>query len=164
MSAHPPLDARALVIVASTRAAAGVYEDRSGPVLVEGIAGLGFRADGPVVVADGAPLDAALRKAVADGYDLVVTSGGTGVSPTDATPDLTAALIDKPVPGIAETLRAQAVASGVSMGMLSRGVAGFSGSTLIVNVAGSVGAARDAVAVLAPILEHTIGQFRGTDH
>lgn len=164
MSTHPPLDARALVIVASTRAAAGVYEDRSGPVLVEGLAGLGFATEGPVVVADGAPFDAALRKAVADGYDLVITSGGTGVSPTDATPERSAALIDKPVPGIAEALRAQAVAGGVPMGMLSRGVAGFAGPTLIVNIAGSAGAARDAVTVLAPILEHTIGQFRGTDH
>lgn len=163
-STHPPITARAQVIVASTRAAAGVYPDRSGPILVDGLSALGFSVDGPVVVADGAPLDAELRKAIADGYDLVITSGGTGVSPTDVTPELTAALIDKPVPGIAEALRAFAVNNGVPMGMISRGIAGFAGRTLIVNVAGSKGAAQTAVLVLKPVLAHVIGQFHGTDH
>ncbi|MCC2333126.1 MogA/MoaB family molybdenum cofactor biosynthesis protein [Cellulomonas wangsupingiae] len=155
---------RAVVVTASDRAAAGTYADRSGPVLVAGLRALGLRVDDPVVVPDGAPVEQALRDAVAAGVALVVTTGGTGLGPRDATPEATLAVLDRRVPGIAEALRADAVRRGVAAGVLSRGVAGVAGRTLVVNVAGSVGAARDALEVLAPVLPHALAQVAGGDH
>src|SRR6266571_4863398 len=145
---------RALVVVCSNRAAAGIYADTSGPLLVDGLAALGFEVDGPVVVPDGDPVETALRDGVAAGYDVVLTSGGTGLSPTDGTPEATARVIDREVPGLAEALRAYGVAAGVPAAALSRGRAGLAGSTLVVNVPGSTGGARDALAVLGPVLAH----------
>lgn len=153
----------ARVIVASNRAAAGVYADTSGPLLVEGLTGLGCEVSGPVVAPDGEPVGAALRQAVADGVDLVVTSGGTGISPTDRTPEVTRGLLDYEVPGIAETLRA-ASRQRVPTSVLSRGVAGVAGRTLIVNMPGSAGGARDGLELLATILDHALDQLRGGDH
>jgi molybdenum cofactor synthesis domain-containing protein len=88
----------ALVITASTRAAAGIYPDTAGPELVEGLRRLGFVVDGPQVVPDGEPVDRALRDSVRSGYDLVLTTGGTGLSPQDVTPDLTRGILDREVP------------------------------------------------------------------
>lgn len=153
----------ARVVVASNRASAGVYEDRSGPLLVVGLTALGCQVPAPVVVPDGEPVGAALREAVADGVDLVVTSGGTGINPTDRTPDVTRGVLDYEVPGIAEALRAvsrQAVPTSV----LSRGIAGVAGRTLIVNLPGSTGGARDGLRVLGGILDHALDQLRGGDH
>ena len=155
---------RARVIVASTRAATGVYPDRSGPILIAGLQEIGFIAEDPVVVVDGDPVGQALRSAVAAGIDVVVTSGGTGCSPTDSTPEQTRALIDREVPGIAEAIRAHGRAQGVPTADLSRGIAGLAGSTLIVNIAGSTGAARDALVVLERLVIHVIDQVRGQDH
>jgi molybdenum cofactor synthesis domain-containing protein len=155
---------RALVLVASTRAAGGVYEDRSGPVLVEGLRALGFAVDGPVVVADGDPVGDALRDAVDEGYDVVLTSGGTGLTPTDRTPEVTRSVLDREVPGIAEALRAHGTAKGVPTAMLSRGLAGVAASTLVVNLPGSSGGCRDALEVLGPVLAHAVSQVRGGDH
>lgn len=154
---------RAQVIVASSRAAAGVYEDTSGPVLVEGLRELGCEVGAPVVVADGIPVGEALRAAVEEGLDVVVTSGGTGVNPTDRTPDFTRAMLDYEIPGIAEALRAYG-APRVPAAVLSRGVAGVAGRTLIVNLPGSRGGAKDGLAVLGPILAHAVDQIRGGDH
>jgi molybdenum cofactor synthesis domain-containing protein len=154
---------RALVVVASNRAAAGVYADTSGPLLVAGLRELGCELPDPVVVPDGEPVGQALRQAVADGVDVVLTSGGTGISPTDRTPDVTAALLDYQVPGIAEAIRAQS-RSAVPTAALSRGIAGVAGRTLVVNLPGSTGGARDGLAVLAPILSHAVDQIRGGDH
>ena len=103
---------RALVVSVSNRAAAGVYDDRTGPVLVEGLVALGFEVDGPEVVPDGEPVEEVLREAVASAYDVVVTSGGTGITPTDRTPEMTARVLDTDLPGIAEALRAHGVAQG----------------------------------------------------
>lgn len=155
---------RALVVTVSNRAAAGVYEDTAGPVLVAGLREAGLEVDGPQVVRDGDPVGAALRAAVAAGYDVVVTTGGTGLNPHDATPEQTAPLLDRQVPGIAEALRAVGLAKGVSTAVLSRGLAGMAGRTLVVNVAGSPGACRDAVGLLAQVLPHAVDQRRGGDH
>jgi molybdenum cofactor synthesis domain-containing protein len=151
------------VVVASNRAAAGVYPDRSGPLLVEGLTRLGCDVSGPVVVPDGDPVGDALRQAVGDRMDLVVTSGGTGINPTDRTPQATRGVIDYEIPGIAEALRA-ASAEKVPTAILSRGIAGVADRTLIVNLPGSTGGARDGLAILAKILDHALDQLRGGDH
>ncbi|MBU8857919.1 MULTISPECIES: MogA/MoaB family molybdenum cofactor biosynthesis protein [unclassified Micromonospora] len=154
---------RARVIVASNRAAAGVYEDTSGPLLVAGLRELGCEVDAPVVVPDGEPVGDALRAARADDVDVVLTSGGTGITPTDRTPDVTRALLDYEIPGIAEAIRAHSRDT-VPTAALSRGLAGVTGRTLVVNLPGSRGGARDGLAVLGPILRHAVDQLRGGDH
>lgn len=148
----------------STRAAAGTYADRSGPQVRTMLEVEGFEVDGPVVVADGDPVRTALRDAVDAGFDVVLTTGGTGLAPTDRTPEVTTALLDRGIPGIAEAIRRAGVASGVPAAMLSRGVAGVRGGTVIVNLPGSVGGARDGVAVLLPVLRHAVDQLAGGDH
>lgn len=154
---------RARVVVASNRAAAGVYADTSGPLLVAGLRDLGCSVDEPIVVPDGEPVGQAIRQAVADRVDLVVTSGGTGISPTDRTPEVTRRLVDYEVPGIAEAIRAHS-RDKVPTAALSRGIAGVIGRTLVVNLPGSTGGARDGLAVLRPILPHAVDQLRGGDH
>ncbi|RIV36441.1 MogA/MoaB family molybdenum cofactor biosynthesis protein [Micromonospora radicis] len=154
---------RARVVVASNRAAAGVYADTSGPLLVAGLRELGCAVDEPVVVPDGEPVGQAVRAAVADAVDVVLTSGGTGVTPTDRTPEVTRGLLDYEIPGIAEAIRAYS-RDRVPTAVLSRGVAGVVGRTLVVNLPGSTGGARDGLAVLGPILAHTVDQLRGGDH
>jgi molybdenum cofactor synthesis domain-containing protein len=153
----------ARVIVASNRAWAGVYADSSGPLLVSGLRKLGFEVAAPVVVPDGEPVGKALREAIDDEVDVVLTSGGTGITPTDRTPDVTRALLDYEVPGIAEAIRAHS-RDRVPSSVLSRGLAGVAGRTLIINLPGSLGGARDGLAVLGPILQHAVDQLRGGDH
>jgi molybdenum cofactor synthesis domain-containing protein len=155
---------KAKVIVASHRASNGIYPDRSGPILVEGLRALDFEIEGAQVVDDGGPLAAALRLATESDYQLVITSGGTGLSPTDLTPEMTVPLLTRPVPGISEALRLYGTNHGVANAALSRGVAGLAGATLIINIAGSPGAARDALVVLAPLLPHALAQIAGGDH
>ncbi|MFG1676224.1 molybdenum cofactor biosynthesis protein B [Micromonospora sp. NPDC049282] len=154
---------RARVIVASNRAAAGVYEDTSGPLLVAGLRELGCTVDAPVVVPDGDPVGDALRAARDEGVDVVLTSGGTGITPTDRTPEVTGALLDYEIPGIAEAIRAHS-RDAVPTAALSRGLAGVAGRMLVVNLPGSRGGARDGLAVLGPILRHAVDQLRGGDH
>lgn len=116
------------------------------------------------VVADGADVAVALRRAVAEGVALVLTTGGTGLSPRDQTPEVTLALLDRPAPGIAEAIRAHGVSHGVAAAMLSRGVAGLSGGTLVVNLPGSTGGVRDALDVLDAVVAHALDQIAGSDH
>jgi len=154
---------RALVVTVSNRAAAGIYADKSGPILVSGLTEIGCTVDGPVVVPDGEPVEAALRDGVAQEYDVIVTTGGTGLTPTDLTPEMTARVITREIPGIAETIRA-ANRDKVPTAILSRGLAGQAGNTLIVNLPGSSGGVRDGLAVLAPVLKHAVDQIHGGDH
>jgi molybdenum cofactor synthesis domain-containing protein len=155
---------RALVVTVSTRAAAGVYPDRSGPAVVEELAAAGWQVGEPVVVPDGDAVEVALREAAAGGYDLVLTAGGTGLGPDDVTPEATARVVDRLAPGLAEAVRASGVEAGVATAVLSRGIAGIAGRTLIVNLPGSVGGARDGVQALLPVLGHAVDQLRGGDH
>ena len=155
---------RALAVTVSNRASAGVYADKSGPVLVELLTSAGCTVDGPLVVPDGEPVEAALRDALAAGYDVVVTTGGTGLTPGDLTPEMTRRVVERDIPGIAEALRSAGAAAGVPSAILSRGVAGVAGRTLIVNLPGSTGGVRDGMAVLGPVLGHAISQIRGGDH
>ncbi|MEU4573640.1 molybdenum cofactor biosynthesis protein B [Nonomuraea sp. ATR24] len=154
---------RTLVVTVSNRAFTGVYADKSGPVLVSLLQDAGCTVDGPTVVPDGDAVETALREGVASGYDVIVTTGGTGLTPTDLTPEMTARVITREIPGIAETIR-QANRDQVPTAVLSRGLAGQAGNTLIVNLPGSTGGVRDGVAVLAPILRHAVDQIRGGDH
>ena len=155
---------RALVVTASNRAAAGVYPDKSGPILAEGLRELGFAVDGPKVVPDAEPFGEALRSAVQAGYDVVLTTGGTGLTPTDRTPEHTRPLLDIEVPGLAEAIRTHGAAKGVPSAVLSRGLAGIAGQTLIVNLPGSSGGCRDGLAVLEGVLVHAVDQIHGGDH
>lgn len=153
----------AVVVIASTRAASGVYPDRSGPVVAAWLTARGWPSPPVVVVPDGDAVGDALRTAVAGGADLVVTSGGTGVSPTDATPEQTRPLIEREIPGIAEELRRRG-ALHTPLALLSRGLVGVAGRTLVVNLPGSTGGVRDGLDVLGEVLDHVLDQIGGGDH
>jgi molybdenum cofactor synthesis domain-containing protein len=155
---------KAAVVVASNRAAAGVYADDTGPLIVSWLTAEGFVCGDPVVVPDGEPVGHAISSAVADGARVVLTTGGTGLTPTDRTPDVTRPLLDREVPGIAEAIRGHGVSNQVPTAMLSRGVAGVIGSCLVVNLPGSRGGVKDGLAVLAPVLRHAVEQIVGSDH
>jgi molybdenum cofactor synthesis domain-containing protein len=155
---------RAAVVVASNRAAAGVYDDPTGPLLVDFLTGLGFETDPPAVVPDGQPVADAISAAVAAGARVVLTTGGTGLTPTDRTPEVTRPLLDAEIPGLAEAIRAHGVSKGVPTAVLSRGLAGVVGTTVVVNLPGSRGGVKDAIAVLEPVLVHAAEQVVGSDH
>jgi molybdenum cofactor synthesis domain-containing protein len=154
----------AAVVVASNRAAAGVYADTTGPLIVEALRADGWSVSDPVVVPDGQPVGDAIRDAVDAGALVVLTTGGTGLTPTDRTPAATRPLLDRPVPGIAEAIRAHGVAKGVPTAMLSRGLAGIVGSALVINLPGSTGGVRDGLEIVVPVLRHAVEQILGSDH
>ncbi len=154
----------AVVITVSTRASAGVYADQSGPIIVAALADLGFTVAEPVVVPDGAPVAAALRDAVEAGHAVVITTGGTGLNPNDHTPEQTRTVIEREIPQLSAAMGRYGVDHGVPTAVLSRGVAGTCAQTLIINLPGSRGGAKDGMAVLAPILVHAVHQIRGGDH
>ena len=154
----------AVVITCSTRAAGGVYPDRSGPIIVEAVRGWGFTVGDAVVVADGPDVEAALRTAISGDAVLVVTTGGTGLTPTDGTPEATQQVVDRLIPGIAEAIRSAGVDAGVSSAMLSRGICGVAGSTMVVNLPGSMGGVSSGLAVLEPVVKHAVSQIQGGDH
>ena len=151
------------VVIASTRAAEGVYEDRTGPIIVDWLNGKGITTPAPVVVADGADVSRALFAAVGENVDVVITSGGTGISPTDSTPEATANIVDYQIPGLADAIRRSGLPH-VPTSVLSRGICGVRGRTLIVNLPGSTGGVKDGLGVLDAVLEHALDQLSGKDH
>lgn len=155
----------ARVITVSDRSAAGLREDRGGPLAASLLREAGFDCEDPVVVPDGADsVEAALRDAVATGAGLVVTTGGTGVAPTDRTPEGTARVLDRELPGIAEELRRRGLAD-TPLAVISRGLAGISDpATLVVNLPGSTRAVASGIAVLAELAPHVLDQLAGGDH
>jgi molybdenum cofactor synthesis domain-containing protein len=159
-----PPDARARVITVSDRSHEGAREDSSGPLLSDLLSAQGFAVAEVVVVPDDREIiEIALRAAIADGVDLVATTGGTGFAARDVTPEATRRVIDREAPGLAEALR-QYRRDEVPTTILSRAVAGIAGSTLVINLPGSNAGVRDGVAVLGPVVGHAIAQLRGGDH
>ena len=154
---------RAAVVTVSDRSARGERPDASGPLLAGLLRELGLSVDDPVVVPDEVDAVQEAISAAAASHDLVVTTGGTGLTPRDITPEATAPLLDRQVPGIAEALRSRG-ADAVPTAVLSRGLAGTIGTTLVVNLPGSTGGVRDGIALLAGVLDHALAQLRGGDH
>lgn len=155
---------RAAIVTASNRASLGIYEDRSGDILAKGLEELGFTIASKIVVPDSASLiSAEITKAIAAKIDLIVTTGGTGISPTDVTPEATGPLIQKALPGISEALRAFS-RDKVPTADLSRGVAGTADQSLIINLPGSPGGVRDGLVVIGRLALHAISQLSGGDH
>jgi molybdenum cofactor synthesis domain-containing protein len=155
---------RALVITVSTRAAAGEYEDLSGPSLVQALSDLAFETSGPLVVPDGPEVSTALAQATAAGYAVIITTGGTGLSRDDHTPEQTRLVVERELPHLAAAIASYGVDQGVPTALLSRGTAGVAGESLIINLPGSTGGVRDGMAVLAPLLHHAVDQLHGGKH
>ena len=153
----------ARVIIASTRAATGFYTDRTGPIIVDWLNQRGIVTPSPVVAADGSAVVRALFAAIGENVDVVITSGGTGISPTDSTPEATANIVDYQIPGLADAIRRSGLPH-VPTSVLSRGVCGVRGRTLIVNLPGSTGGVKDGLGVLDDVLEHALDQLSGKDH
>ncbi|QLD11158.1 MogA/MoaB family molybdenum cofactor biosynthesis protein [Microbacterium oleivorans] len=154
----------AVVLTVSDRSARGDRADTAGPAAVSALREAGFDCGDAIVVTDGAEVVAqALRTAIDGGARLVVTTGGTGVAPRDQTPEGTAVVIERELPGVAEELRRRGVGE-TPTAVLSRGIAGVSGRTLIVNLPGSPGAVASGIAVVTGIAGHVLSQLDGHDH
>lgn len=155
---------RAQVITVSDRSHDGRRADASGPLLAELLAQLGFLVAPVVIVPDEvAAIRAAVEAATGAAYDLVVTTGGTGLSPRDVTPEAVRPLLEREIPGLGEALRQQG-RDRVPTTVLSRSIAGTVGRSLVVTLPGSTGGVRDGVAVLGPLVGHALDQLRGGDH
>lgn len=154
----------AVVITASNRASAGVYADTSGEILAAGLTKLGYELKDPIVIPDNiSQIQAAIELSLAGKVDLIVTTGGTGVSPHDVTPEATAPLIKKLLPGIPEAFRAYS-RDRVPTTDLSRGLAGVTDSSLIINLPGSPGGVKDGLVIIERLAGHVHDQIAGVDH
>ena len=155
---------RAAVVTVSDGVAAGERDDESGRLLVELLEAERYDVEHRVVPDERPQISAAIRE-LSRTARLILTTGGTGVSPRDITPEATKSVLDRPVPGIAEAIRADAI-SKTPHGLLGRGVAGVRGQTLVVNLPGSPGGCRDGFALLKPALEHALRLIAGdrTEH
>jgi molybdenum cofactor synthesis domain-containing protein len=154
----------AAVIIASTRAAAGAYQDECGPLVAGWLLEHGFAVQDAEVVPDGDAVGEAIGRALASGPAVLITSGGTGLSADDATPEQTLPYLDRQLPGIMEAAR-RAGADKVPTAALSRGLAGTAGRTFVINLPGSPGGVRDGLAVLEPLIGHICAQLEGShDH
>ena len=152
----------AAVLTVSTRCSRGEREDVSGPLAARLLTELGFAVAPVRVVPDGVePVRDALRSALADGARVVLTTGGTGVSPTDRTPEATAEVLDRELPGLVDAVRRRSEAPGA---VLSRALAGTVGDAVVVNAPGSTSGVEDTMAVLGPLLAHVLDQLVGGDH
>lgn len=154
---------RVEVITVSTRAAAGVYADDAGPAVSSLLRQAGLLVGDVRVVPDGRATVATEIRAACEQADLVVTTGGTGLHPRDETPEATRDVVDREAPGIAEAMRAASLAI-TPTAMLSRGVAGVRGTTLVINLPGSPKAAVENLEVVLPVLGHALDQLEGGDH
>ena len=152
---------RAFVLTVSDRVSKGEREDISGALGAQLLTDAGFTVTSAVVSDDADAIHESLLASVANGDDVIVTTGGTGLTPRDITPEVTAAIIERPAPGLADLIRR---AGTVPTAALSRGVAGVAGRTLVVNLAGSTGAVREGLDALLPLLPHAVDQLRGGDH
>jgi molybdenum cofactor synthesis domain-containing protein len=154
----------AAVVIASTRAAAGAYEDECGPAITAWLYERGYAVADAVVVPDGDAVGVAIGAALESRPAVLVTSGGTGLSPDDVTPEQTAPYLTRSLPGVMEAIR-RAGEDKVPTAVLSRGLAGTAGSTFLVNLPGSPGGVRDGLAVLSPLIDHICSQLEGrNDH
>lgn len=152
------------VITCSTRSAAGERSDTSGRILADGLKDAGHEVASQIVVPDDVVrIQAAIGEAITSGARAVITTGGTGMTPTDVTPEAVAPLLDRAIPGIAEALR-MVSRDRVPTSVLSRGVAGTIGNALVVTLPGSPGGVRDGLTVLLPIIDHAVDQLAGGDH
>jgi molybdopterin adenylyltransferase len=154
---------RAVVITVSTRAAGGQYADAAGPVVADLLREAGFDVGDVVVIPDGREVVADALRSAAPTADLVVTNGGTGLTPRDLTPEATADVVDRVVPGLAEMMRAASLAV-TPMAALSRAIVGTLGTTLVINLPGSPKAAAENLGVVLPVLGHALDQLHGGDH
>lgn len=155
---------KAQVITVSTRAAKGEWEDSSGPLIVEKLRSLNIECAAPLVIPDGEIVEVSLLKAIAEGVDLIITTGGTGHTPNDLTPEMTKKVLDRESPGISEAIRNYGISQGVVTSALSRAISGIAKKTLIINLPGSSGGVKDGLIVLEGFLLHALDQISGGDH
>ena len=154
----------AIIITASNRASAGIYKDLSGAALKDGLSKLGYQVIGHKLVQDDInQIATTIKGALEDDIDLIVTTGGTGISPTDVTPEATKNLLEKELPGFVEALRAYSREK-VPTADLTRGLAGVNGKSLIINLPGSPGAVKDGLVIIERLAGHVHDQLAGNDH